>query len=130
MKNDHRSTAALWIMLVAVAAMFAGCSSPASVDSNETLPSQQPVYVVDCPTLEQVSADIVAELEQNCPRTRDYRHWGELNSCEKKTIGQMLEPYDGCFSDTQLKLLRIRVEQMRYADRDKPIDLPRPRQDY
>ena len=126
MKYDHRSTAVLCIMLLTAASMILGCNSPSALESNAALPAQQLAPVVNCPTLEDASIAIVAELDENCPRTRDYRHWGEENSCEKRTIGKMLDQYDGCFSGDEMKQLRIRIHELRHTGDEKPSDLPTP----
>jgi hypothetical protein len=125
MKYDHRSTAVLCIMILTAAGMFLGCNSPSSLESDAALPALQLAPVVNCPTLEDASKAIVAELDENCPRTRNYRHWGEENSCEKSTIGKMLDEYDGCFSGHEMKQLRIRIHEMRQGA-EKPSDLPTP----
>jgi hypothetical protein len=128
MNNDRRSTAALWIVLLAGAAMFMGCSnSPTSVDSNAMLPSQQFNESVGCPDMEAVANVITTELNAYCPRTVRYRNWGQENSCEKGTIGSMLDQYEGCFSDEELKQIRARIQELRHAeDREPHRDDPTP----
>jgi hypothetical protein len=127
MKKNQRVAAALCILLLASAGVFVGCSSTTSVDTEDSFATPQLVQSVSCPPMEAVAEAIAAELDENCPRTVSYRNWGQENSCEKRTIGQMLDQYEGCFSDAELKLLRVRALELRHAsDRRETGDPPTP----
>jgi hypothetical protein len=127
MRTKHGLIVTLCIVIPAVL----GCNSPASVDSNNTAPASA-FYAepVACPSVEAMAQAIVNELNVNCPMSREYRHWGEQNSCEKRNIGQMLEAYEGCYNEEELKEIRLRIDEMRHAQAsdDTGVDEPKPMQ--
>lgn len=125
MKNYRRSTAILVVVILASAAMFVGCSSTTSVDTNDAVTAPTFELSTSCPPMESLAEAIAIELNTNCPITTPYRNWGQENSCEKRTIGQMLEGYESCYTEAELKELRTLVLQIRRAAyRDPRIEPP------
>jgi len=121
MKSARRVVGVFAVVAVISIVAVTGCNSPVSVAPVEQI---APTYgvSVDCPTIEQICRLIVQELDIQCPRTKDYRHWGELNSCEKSTIGKALEPYSECYTGEELKEIRDRVFEMRHSSTSGPTD--------
>jgi hypothetical protein len=128
MKSARRVVGVFAVVALISIVSVTGCNSPVSVAPAEQI---TPAYgvTIDCPTIEQICQMIVQELDVQCPRTKAYRTWGELNSCEKSTIGKALEPYNDCYTDEELKDIRDRVFEMRHSSTSGATDeQPRPYQ--
>lgn len=115
------------IAVVAVASIFAltGCSSVTSVDSVESGASAQVLVTktADCPTVDEVSEQIVTQLWAVCWGSSPHKSWGAENSCSQRTIGKMLNSHKSCFSSDEMKEIRDRVRAARSTpDPGKTVD--------
>ena len=99
-------------LLVSVCVLSSCNSSPVGVSTTDSFNATQSSKV-DCPDKELLAQQIVDVLDKNCPRYFPFRHWGAENSCEKSTIGKMLDSYKGCFSGAEMKEIRARIHELR-----------------
>ena len=107
------------VAVVAVASIFAltGCNSVTAVDSTESGASTQVLVTnsADCPTIDEVSDQIVVQLWSSCWGSAVQKSWGSENSCLLRTIGKMLNSYKSCFSSDDMKEIRALVRAARNA---------------
>jgi len=127
-----RQLGAGWIPVALVAVLLLpACNSVTSSDSTDQGVSTQLNWnkTANCPSVEEMSALIVSELEANCPGVASYRNWGDENSCTQRTIGKTLNSCKSCFSGAQMKEIRTLVQQALTApNTNKPSDEPSPEQ--
>ena len=101
----------LYLLLATV--VVASCSdessllAPVPADTQPTVTDNQPapVALADCPSLDQVCAELTPIMKQECPSDSSSYN-GAQGKCQRQAFKQAMRSYKHCFSQAEINAIR------------------------